>query len=102
MIVKAKTEVGGEVDLDGVEVKAGSQGWQPGLKAALAKGPYEGLRLLECTALLPMATVKARTSLSPATIYRLIRKGEFPRSVRLSPGRVGWRDSDIQSWLSKR
>lgn len=40
------------------------------------------------------------TSISRATIYRLISAGEFPAKVQLSPRRVGWREADIQNWLS--
>ncbi len=40
------------------------------------------------------------TTLSHATLWREIKAGRFPRQVRLSPGRVGWRVSEINSWLS--
>ncbi|WP_081501793.1 helix-turn-helix transcriptional regulator [Pseudomonas sp. GM60] len=38
------------------------------------------------------------TSLSRTTLWRLMKTGHFPRSVRISPGRVGWRESAIISW----
>ena len=41
-------------------------------------------------------------TLSKATIYRLIKVGDFPAPVQLSPGRVAWQDSDIESWRSAR
>ncbi|MCY1282063.1 Prophage CP4-57 regulatory protein (AlpA) [compost metagenome] len=40
------------------------------------------------------------TTLSHATLWREIRAGRFPKQVRLSPGRVGWRISDLNAWLS--
>lgn len=40
------------------------------------------------------------TTLSHATLWREIKAGRFPRQVRLSPGRVGWRVSEINTWLS--
>ncbi|MBW5820910.1 helix-turn-helix transcriptional regulator [Yersinia enterocolitica] len=43
--------------------------------------------------------------ISSATLYRLIAKGAFPGSKKLTgnAGRaVGWLDSDIQSWVITR
>ena len=42
------------------------------------------------------------TSLSRTTRWRMERRGEFPKRVRLSPGRVGWRQADIEAWISSR
>jgi len=39
------------------------------------------------------------TTLSHATLWREIKAGRFPKQVRLSPGRVGWRAADIRRWL---
>lgn len=36
------------------------------------------------------------------TVYDLIKKDQFPRPVQLSPGRVGWRATDIQRWIAER
>lgn len=40
--------------------------------------------------------------LSLATLWRLRRAGSLPEPIRLSPGCVGWRSSDIERWLEKR
>lgn len=40
------------------------------------------------------------TTLSHATLWREIKAGRFPRQVRLSPGRVGWRVSEVTRWLA--
>lgn len=48
--------------------------------------------------LLKMADVKLQTSLHPATIYRGIQAGTFPKQVRIGLGRVGWWESDIEAW----
>jgi prophage regulatory protein len=40
--------------------------------------------------------------LSPATLWRMRQRGELPEPIRLSPGRVGWRTSDIEAWLASR
>lgn len=35
-------------------------------------------------------------------IDRLEKAGLFPRRIRLSPGRVVWRLSDIEAWLAAK
>lgn len=50
--------------------------------------------------LLRIAEVKARTTLSSATIYRKIAKGAFPASIRISDGLVAWYESDIDAWIA--
>ncbi len=39
---------------------------------------------------------------SVRTLERLCRAGAAPRKIRLSPGRVGFRQSDIAAWLADR
>lgn len=38
------------------------------------------------------------TSLSRTTLWREIKRGKFPKSVVISAGRVGWRESAIEAW----
>jgi len=59
-------------------------------------------RSAEVDTVLQRATVEARVGLSRTTIWRLQRRGYFPLSVRLSPGRVGWLESEISAWLAER
>ncbi len=54
------------------------------------------------TRILSLRQVIEITGLSPATIWRMRRRGEMPEPIRLSPGRVGWRESDIERWLVAR
>ena len=54
------------------------------------------------TAILRLPAVKARTGLSRSAIYSRVSEGTFPRSVRLGGRAVGWRESEIESWLSSR
>ncbi len=45
------------------------------------------------------------TGISKATLYRLIAKGRFPLSRKLTgeEGRaVGWLESEINTWISSR
>ncbi len=43
-----------------------------------------------------------KLDLSLATLWRLRRRGDLPEPIRLSPGCVGWRSSDIERWLDRR
>jgi prophage regulatory protein len=43
-----------------------------------------------------------RTSLSPSTIWRRMQAGDFPESVQLSPGKVGWHEEEIEHWIESR
>jgi prophage regulatory protein len=49
---------------------------------------------------LKLREVARRTSLSSATIRRLIAKGEFPRPIKISAGRVAWPETVIDEWMS--
>ncbi len=61
------------------------------------------LRANEITiAILDEVRVQEVTSLSRTTRWRLERRGQFPKRVRLSPGRVGWRQAEIEDWISSR
>ncbi|AUI65581.1 MULTISPECIES: AlpA family transcriptional regulator [Glaesserella] len=52
--------------------------------------------------LLSKARVIEITSLSATTIWRKMKEGTFPKSVRASMGRVAWYKSDIDKWLAER
>jgi prophage regulatory protein len=45
---------------------------------------------------------KRLVPISDSTIWRMERRGEFPRRIALSPHRVAWRRSEIESWLARR
>ena len=42
------------------------------------------------------------TGLSRSSIYELQSKEQFPRSVKLCRGAVGWLASEIQVWIAER
>jgi prophage regulatory protein len=42
------------------------------------------------------------TSLSRSTLYRLKAERQFPEAIRLGPGRVGFRASEVEQWLASR
>ena len=38
-------------------------------------------------------------NLSISTINRMVKEGSFPKKVKLSPNRVGFRLSDVEKWV---
>ena len=40
------------------------------------------------------------TGLSRATIYRKMRKGQFPKPLKLGDRAVRWRQSEVEGWLA--
>jgi prophage regulatory protein len=46
--------------------------------------------------------LKRLVPLSVTTIWRMERRGEFPRRISISEKRVAWRRSEIEAWLEKR
>ena len=52
--------------------------------------------------IIKLKTVCELTTFSSATIYRLIKKGEFPRQIKLSERSSGWLLDDIKKWLEQR
>lgn len=63
---------------------------------ASTQAPAPGAQLLRRPA------VQTITSLPRATIYDLMAVGKFPHPVRLSPGRVAWVRTEIDTWLADR
>jgi prophage regulatory protein len=51
---------------------------------------------------LNMRQLRARLGLGEMSIRRLVEQGRFPRPVRLSPQRVGWRVADVMAWEASR
>jgi len=49
--------------------------------------------------LLSSKQVSMRVSLSISQIRRLVRKNQFPKPIKISAGRNGWLESDIEEWI---
>ena len=49
--------------------------------------------------ILRLPAVKELTGLSRSTIYARIAQGRFPGQVALGDHAVGWRESEIESWI---
>ena len=54
------------------------------------------------TRLLRFPAVRDRTGLSRSTIWRLERRGEFPRHRRISANVVVWVEEEISNWIASR
>lgn len=52
--------------------------------------------------LLPWPAVKDITGLSRTTAWRRQKAGDFPLPVQISPGRVGWWESELATWKASR
>ena len=49
-----------------------------------------------------IAKVKELTALSAASIYRLMKKGAFPKQVKLAERSSGWFIEEIYDWLENK
>ena len=54
---------------------------------------------LEACRIVRMDEVSKLTGLARATIYKKVKDGSFPPPIRLGDRAVGWRMSDIVTWL---
>lgn len=52
--------------------------------------------------ILRFADVRAATGLSRPTIWRLEHRGEFPKRIQISAGAVGWKQSELEEWISNK
>ncbi len=52
--------------------------------------------------LLRRRQVEEITGMGRSSIYRLMKHGDFPSSVRVGPAAVRWRESDITNWVESR
>ena len=41
-------------------------------------------------------------SISRANVYRLMKTGKFPQSIKLTERTVVWRLSELEAWVEKR
>ena len=46
--------------------------------------------------------VESVTGLACSTIYEQMKKGTFPKPIKLGERAVGWRMSEINAWLEQR
>lgn len=64
---------------------------------------FRSIKELEMTEkLLTKSEVSKMLTLSKSTLERLIKKGRFPRPIKLSTHRVGWKESVVLAWIEFR
>jgi prophage regulatory protein len=52
--------------------------------------------------ILRIAGVCEVTGAKPPTIYEWVRKGRFPKPVKLGPRFSGWYSDEVQEWINSR
>jgi len=52
--------------------------------------------------ILRIQSVISITGLPRSTIYAYIKKGLFPKSIKLGERSVGWLEEDIESWIKSK
>ena len=55
--------------------------------------PRELLRLRDLLKVVPI---------SRSVIYDMVKRGEFPKPVKVGPRAVAWRMSDVRDWIDSR
>jgi len=51
--------------------------------------------------ILNAASVSKLTSISRSHLHRLAREGKFPKPMKISQGRSGWLEEDVETWISE-
>lgn len=52
--------------------------------------------------LLRLPDVETATGLKKSTVYLLMKRGEFPRCVQVTPRCVAWPESAVLQWVQDR
>ncbi len=52
--------------------------------------------------LLRFNVVRERTGLSRSTVWRLERRGAFPKHVKVSANIVAWLEEDVVDWIRSK
>lgn len=52
--------------------------------------------------LLRFTAVRERTGLSRSTVWRLERRGAFPKHVKVSANIVAWLEQDVADWIRSK
>ena len=52
--------------------------------------------------ILRLDEVESKSGFKRAHIYNLMRKGQFPKALRLGMRAVGWDSIEIEQWIAER
>ena len=96
MAAGTMTRVNGTSRTESLErpVPAGSITVRP--TAGMVAAPSTPVKLLR------FPVVRERTGLSRSTIWRLERRGEFPKHHRIAPNIVAWSEVEVSRWIDER
>ena len=64
--------------------------------------PFGADRSADYPRILLESEVADLTRLSSVTIWRMERKGTFPKRIKLGEKRIGWIDAEVRAWFSDR
>ena len=67
--------------------------------------PHDGginLTIKKPGKLIRLPGVEERTGFKKSSVYAGVKAGTFPAPVRLSARAVGWREEDLDKWVSER
>ena len=59
-------------------------------------------RVMKYPRLIRLETVKEMTTLSVSTIYRLMKKGQFPKQIKISERSTRWLLDEICEWMIEK
>lgn len=51
---------------------------------------------------LRLPEVIRRTGYKKASIYNMVRNGEFPKSIKIGPRAVAWDSNEIEAWIASK
>ena len=54
------------------------------------------------TRLITVSAVMELTGLSKASVYRFMRRGDFPPALKLAPFAARWREDEVRAWVASR
>lgn len=54
------------------------------------------------TNLIKLTSVKSMTGLSKSTIYAMMNKGVFPKSISIGERSVAWIEMEVQKWIENK
>jgi prophage regulatory protein len=60
------------------------------------------MNIMRNRSILRRKQVETRTGLSRSTIYLRIKKGSFPKPIKLGERSVGWISSEIDDWVDDK
>jgi prophage regulatory protein len=81
-------------EASGRVVPAGSVATRP--STGVVAAPVAPVKLLR------YPVVRERTGLSRSTVWRLERRGEFPKHRRIAPNIVAWSEHEVSRWIEER